>query len=159
MRHSPQAGFTLLETLLATAILAAAAVGLFGALAAIGRAGAHAAGPRRQAATNFAEQTMRTAADAWKYGSAGAAPSGTFATSLPLPLPSSTPTTMPVQVSAVLSSVTATSATIDITVQYTPDPESGDSGSISLESRVLQKAPAPGSLVSGGAVAMPSGAP
>lgn len=160
MKMRRQAGFTLIESLAAAAIAALAVAALAGALGAFGRYASHEASPVRMAASALAEQTLRVAADAWKYGSPGAAPAGSFATSVPVISPGSTPTGEPVGV-AVSAAASASGAQISVTVRYTPDPaHPGDGGVVSLRGTARVLAPLPGSAVAPGSlIAEPTGAP
>lgn len=123
--------------------------------------GSHAVGRNRAAALLFAEQTVRVAENAWKYGTPGSAPSGSAQVALPVAIPSSIPTTIPATVTSTLSSAASTGATITVTVLYTPGPEhSGDSGNVTLTGALTVKAPLPGAQVERpGFVAQPQGAP
>ncbi|HEY9180048.1 MAG TPA: prepilin-type N-terminal cleavage/methylation domain-containing protein [Candidatus Baltobacteraceae bacterium] len=151
-----QSGITLLETTIAAALLAIAAGGALFALSSFGAHIAQQGGPARMAALVAAQQTLRIAQDAWKYGSPGSAPSGSQTIALPL----STQTTAPALLTTTVSAG-ATSAQITVTVQYTPEPgRSGDPGVVMLSANVSEKAPLPGSQVTKpGLVPLPSGAP
>lgn len=151
-----QSGVTLLETLVAAALLIVAAGGVLYVLAAFGKHVAQQGGPARMAALVVAQQTLRVAQDAWKYGSPGAAPSGSQSITLPLNASGTAPATLTTTVSG-----SGTSAQVTVTVRYTPEPgRSGDSGIVSVSGEVVQKAPLPGSQVSKpGLIPLPSGAP
>jgi len=161
VRSGVQAAFTLIETLIAVAVVAIAVGGLVLALGTFGRFSTHQAGPVRSAAMQLAEQTLRVAQDAWKYATPGTAPSGRWQTTVPVSVPSSAPTTVPVTVTAAVSNATAQSAQVTITVQYSPDPNrSGDSGRISVSGVAQVKAPVPGATVlNPSLIPQPSGAP
>lgn len=161
MRNRSQAAFTLVETLIAVAVVALAIGGFVLAMGAFGRFSTHQAGPVRTAAMQLAEQTLRVAQDSWKYASPGTAPSGTWQTTVPLAVPSALPTTVPVTVTASVSNATAQSAQVTITVQYTPDANrSGDTGRISVSGVAQVKAPVPGATVlNPSLIPQPSGAP
>jgi type II secretory pathway pseudopilin PulG len=156
VKRSPQSGITLLETAVAAGILAVAIAGVLFALTAFSKFIAQQAGVARMAALTLAQQTLRVAQNAWKYGSPGTAPSGSQAAVLPLSLSTTAPATL-------TSSVTmsGTSAQMTVTVRYTPEPNRpGDSGVVSVTGDLVQKAPLPGSQVSRpGLIPMPSGAP
>jgi prepilin-type N-terminal cleavage/methylation domain-containing protein len=156
-----QRGFTLIETMIATAVVAIAIGGLVLAMAGFGRFSTHQAGPVRSAAMQLAEQTLRVAQDAWKYGSPGNAPSGSWQTAVPLAIPGSGATTAPVTVTASIANMTAQSAQLTVTVQYTPDANHADDpGSVSLSGQTEVKAPVPGATVLEPAlIPQPSGAP
>ncbi|MBV9271519.1 MAG: prepilin-type N-terminal cleavage/methylation domain-containing protein [Candidatus Eremiobacteraeota bacterium] len=157
LRHG-ELGFTLIETLVATAVAAIALGGIFFTSAAAARYGAHQSDARRDAATLLAEQTLRTAADSWKYAEPGTpAPqlsgswsSGAYAISV-----GTTELTTPAP-----NDPTRESATIRVTVSYTPDPPRQNSGTVSVETTVRVKAPVPGSTIDTGTTATPPpGAP
>ncbi len=78
-------GFTLIETTVAAAILAIAAVALFAAFSASARVASYEAAPARAAASLLARNIARDAQQSWKYGSPGTAPSGSFSTAMPWP--------------------------------------------------------------------------
>jgi type II secretory pathway pseudopilin PulG len=132
-----QAGFALIEAIAVIAIAAACAGALILALSSVPKSGSHATGRNRVAASLFAEQILRVAEDAWKYGSHGDAPSGTFETSIPNPV-------------SVVSTITrndSSGADISVTVSYTPDPGHDESGSVTLRGKLRAKAPLPGARV------------
>jgi hypothetical protein len=138
---------TLLETAVSAAIAAIAIGGAIFAMGSFGRFATYQSGPNRAAASQLAQQTLRVAQDAWKYGPPGASPAGTWR------MASATVTTSAVPTSAV-------SAHIVVTVQYTPDPGRNDSGTIAVSGDVDVKAPVPGSQIAQPAlVPQPSGAP
>ena len=138
----------LLEALVAVAIAALAAGASLWALAGFGKHLAQPGGAARSAALALAQQTLRVAQDAWKYGSPGSAPAGTQAVALPG------------TITTAISSASAP-AQILVTVRYTPQPgRSGDTGVVSVSGAVDVKAPLPGSSVyRPGLVPLPSGAP
>lgn len=136
MNARAQAGFTLVEAAVATAIVAIAAGGALYAFAAFARNGAHVDGPHRAAAMRLANRTLRAAEDAWKYGSPGIAPAGTGIVTDPYPA----------SITAKLSGVTPASATLAVTVRYTPDP-SRDGGVVRLTAALESQAPPPGSTL------------
>ena len=153
-------GFTLTETLVAAGICTAGILALCASVTAFAKFGAHAAGPLRTAATSVAEQTLRSAQDAWKYGSPGTAPSGDWNTSMPVELPGVGPTSAPVGIAAQLGADQSGATILTVTVTYTPDPERPDSGSLTVSGPLTVKAPLPGSrVVRPGIVAAPAGAP
>jgi len=147
---------TLLETAVAAAILAIAVTAALYAVAAFGKFTAQQGSPARMAALAAAQQALRIAQNAWKYGAPGAAPSGAQSITLPL----STNTTAPATLTTTLSASGA-SAQLTVTVHYTPEPgRAGDPGVVSVSGEVAEKAPLPGSQVQRpGLVPMPSGAP
>jgi hypothetical protein len=138
----------LVETAIAAAIIAIAAGGALYAIGNFGKYLAQQSGPRHAAALVLAQQTLRVAQDAWKYGSPGGAPSGTQS----LALPGSVTTSV---------SPSGSSAQITVTVQYTPDPaHRSDPGTVTIQGRADTKAPLPGSqIVRPGLIPLPTGAP
>jgi type II secretory pathway pseudopilin PulG len=152
---------TLIESVVAAAVLAIATIAFLCAIGEFGRFTSHQAGAVRSAATALAEQTLRVAQDAWKYGSPGSGPAGTFQTSVPLNVPGGAPASAPVSVTTNVGSGGAGSAQIDVTVLYTPDPDHmQDSGSVSLSGEAQVKAPLPGSTVAPAAlIPQPANAP
>lgn len=156
MTHPRQSGFSLLETLVAAALLAVATVGVLYTVAVLGKHVAQQGGPARMAALVVAQQTLRVAQDAWKYGSPGSAPSGSQSITLPMNDAASAPAMLTTTVSG-----SASLAQVTVTVQYTPEPgRTGDSGIVSVSGEVIQKAPLPGSQLSKpGLIPLPSGAP
>lgn len=108
------------------------------------------------AALSIAQQELRIAQNAWKYGSPGAAPSGSQTIALPLSAATTAPATITTTVSA-----GGTTAQLTVSVRYTPEPDrSGDPGVVSVSGEVAEKAPLPGSQVDKpGLIPMPSGAP
>lgn len=161
MGRRGQQGFTLIESLVAAAVLAVATGAFLYAAGEFGRFSSHQAGPVRSAASVLAEQTLRVAQDSWKYGSPGTAPSGSFQTSAPLNVPGGAPTTAPLSITTNLNGGAAGSAQIDVTVRFTPDPDHlQDTGSVSLSGQVQVKAPLPGSTVAPAAfIPQPANAP
>lgn len=151
-----QSGVSLVETAVAAAILAIAVGTALWATAAFAKHVAQQGGPARMAALVTAQQTLRVAQDAWKYGSPGSAPSGSQQIALALRADTSEPATLTTSVSGSTSPVQIT-----VTVRYTPEPgRHGDSGIVSVSGEVDVKAPLPGSRVDRpGLVALPSGAP
>ncbi len=160
VHHHSQAGFSLIEALCALGILVLAFAGFAVAFSTFGRFATHQAGPVRAAATVLAEQTLRVAQDAWKYGSPGLGPSGAFATAVPIGVPGEAPTTAPVAVSALVTGGPP-NATIGITVRYTPEPNrKGDDGVVTISGALQVKAPVPGAtILESSPVPQPSGAP
>lgn len=142
MNLRSQSGITLVETIVTAGITA---LSLGAALYAITMFGKHVAqqgGPARMTAIVTAEQTLRVAQDAWKYGSPGIAPAGTQG-----------------NLTTTISSSTGP-AQITVTVRYTPEPGRGDPGIASISGEVAAKAPLPGSRVDRpGLIPLPSGAP
>lgn len=128
------------------AILAIAAGAALSAIATFGKYVAQQDSPQRKAALLLAQQTLRIAQNAWKYGSPGSAPTGT-------------------QSIGNLTVTTAISGSggaqqITATVQYTPAPGHSDSGTVRISGALSVKAPLPGSRVDRpGLVPLPSGAP
>lgn len=146
----------LLETAVAAAIVAVAVGTALWAIAAFAKHVAQQGGPARTAALIAAQQTLRVAQNAWKYGSPGSAPAGSQSITLPLSAATSAPATITTTISG-----SASPAQITVTVQYTPEPDrSGDSGVVSVSGEVGVKAPLPGSQVNRpGLIPLPSGAP
>jgi len=151
-------GFTLVETLVATAIAAIALAGIFFAFEGASRFGTQQGSKLRAGAALLAEQTLRTASNSWKYAAPGSsAPqlNGTWTTG---------PYTVDVATSELSTPApndpTRESATIRVTVGYTPVDDRRDSGNVSAETTVRVKAPLPGSTIdSGTTVTPPPGAP
>jgi hypothetical protein len=146
----------LLETVVAAAIIAVAAGTSLWAIAAFGKHAGQQGGPARTAALVAAQQTLRVAQNAWKYGSPGSAPAGTQAIALPLSSATSAPATITTTISGA-----ASPAEVIVTVRYTPESiRPGDSGVVSVSGEVDVKAPLPGSQVDRpGLIPQPSGAP
>jgi prepilin-type N-terminal cleavage/methylation domain-containing protein len=147
VNSGPQSGFSLIEAVIAAAIAAVAAGAWLSATNAFGRFAANQASPARSAALLLAEQTLRVAQDAWKYGSPGNAPSGTW-------------TAGSFTVQTVVSGG-AVSSDITVQVSYTPDPlRPADSGMVTLHGTLSVKAPLPGTrIVRPALIPQPSGAP
>lgn len=143
-----QSGVTLLEAAVCAGIVAIAAGTALFAVASFGRHLAQPGGAARMAALLAAQQTLRVAQDAWKYGSPGGAPSGSQIIALP---------------ATVTTAVDASTspARITVTVHYTPEPgRNGDSGVVELTGELSAKAPLPGSRVQRpGLIPLPAGAP
>ncbi len=155
MRLRSQSGITLVETAVAAGLVAIAAGTVLYGIAMFGRFAGQQGGAARMAALLTAEQTLRIAQDAWKYGTPGDAPNGSQTISLPL----SASTTQPALMTTTLSPSGA-SAQITVSIRYTPEPGRGDPGVVSVSGNVYAKAPLPGSQIDRpGLVAMPSGAP
>lgn len=155
MRQSSQYGVTLVETVVAAAIVVIAAGGALYAIASFGKFTRYQDSPARAAALVTARQTLRIAQDAWKYGSPGSAPSGSQSIALPL----NSATTAPASVTTSIAA-SGTSAQITVTVRYTPEPGRNDTGVLSVSGEAAVKAPLPGSRVDRpGLVPLPSGAP
>lgn len=108
------------------------------------------------AALIIAQQELRIAQNAWKYGSPGIAPSGSETIALAVSASTTARATMSTTISG-----GGTSAQLTVTVQYTPEPDrNGDTGVVSVTGEVAEKAPLPGSQVNKpGLIPMPSGAP
>lgn len=155
MKGRRQSGITLVETAVAAGIIAIALGGTLFALAQFGRYVRQQGGPARTAALVAAQQTLRVAQDAWKYGSPGSAPSGTQTIALPINEAAVAPATITTTVAG-----SATSAQITVTVRYTPEPGRNDSGVVTLSGQLAVKAPLPGSHIDRpGLVPLPGGAP
>lgn len=154
-------GFTVVEAAVAFAVLAVAAGGALFGISSFGRFATHQPGPVRTAALGLAEQTLRVAQDAWKYGSPGTAPSGTQTIDVPIAIPNNAATSAPVTLTVTVGNAVSGSAPIAVTARYTPDPQhETDSGTLTVSGTLSQRAPAPGSQVQDAApVAAPSGAP
>lgn len=155
MRLRNESGVTLVETAVAAAVVAVAAGGALFAIASLAKHTRMQGGAARTAALVAAQQTLRIAQNAWKYGSPGSAPSG----SQTLMLPSGSATTAPATLTTTVAP-SGTAAQITVSVHYTPEPGRDDSGIVTVSARVLVKAPLPGSQIDRpGLVALPSGAP
>ena len=161
MNCRSQAGFTLVECAIAVAVAGIAICGLISAMNGFARFAGHQASPAHDAAAQLADQTLRIAEDAWKYGSPGAAPAGTASVSVPLARPGAAATLMPMNVTTSVTNATASSAHIDVTVRYTPDPNRpGDRGAAGISADIDVAAPAPGARITeSGLVPQPAGAP
>lgn len=147
MNLRAQTGVTLLETAVAAALTALAAGAALSIVAAFGKYTAQQGGPARTAALLIAQQTLRVAQDAWKYGSPGSAPAGTQSIALPGTVTTTT-------------SIAGASAQVTVTVKYTPEPGRNDPGAVSVSGSVVQEAPLPGSQIARpGLIPLPSGAP
>lgn len=145
----------LIEAAVAAAIVAAVVGGAFFAINSFGKYIAQQGGPARRAALVAAQQTLRLAQNAWKYGSPGTAPSGSQTVTIPL----STQTSAPATIATTLTPG-GNSAQIQVTVRYTPEPGRNDSGVVTMTAQVDVKAPLPGSQVNRpGLIPQPSGAP
>jgi type II secretory pathway pseudopilin PulG len=151
-----QSGITLVETAVAAAIVAIAVGTALWAVAAFAKHVAQQGGRARMAALTVAQQMLRVAQNAWKYGSPGNAPSGSEQITLPLDAAASEPATLTTSIGASTSP-----AQITVTVRYTPEPgRAGDTGIVSVSGEVDAKAPLPGSHVDRpGLIPLPSGAP
>lgn len=156
---SAQRGFSLIESVVAAAVAAAAVGALACAMGEFGRFSSHQAGPVRESATALAEQTLRVASDAWKYGSPGGSPSGTAQTALSLVTPQGIKE-VPVSVTTSLTAAAAW-ADVTVTVRYPPDADHvRDSGAVTVRGSARVKAPPPNSIVAPpGLVPQPDGAP
>ena len=156
MNLRAQSGITLVETAVAAAVLAIAAGAAAYSVMMFGRVTAQQGGPSRMAALIIAQQELRIAQNAWKYGSPGIAPSGSETIALAVSASTTARATMTTTISG-----GGTSAQLTVTVQYTPEPDrNGDTGVVSVTGEVAEKAPLPGSQVNKpGLIPMPSGAP
>lgn len=154
-------GFALVEAVVAAAVLAVAAGGALYALGAFARFASHQAGPGRSAATAVAEQTLRTAQDAWKYGSPGNAPAGSQTLIVPIAVPGGTAAHVPIAVTTTISSASGSQAQISVIALYPLDGgRPGETGSVTMNGSVVVKAPIPGTqLEDAQAIPAPSGAP
>jgi prepilin-type N-terminal cleavage/methylation domain-containing protein len=153
-------GFTLIESTVAIAIVSVA-IALPFAMSGFARFATHQAGPVRTAAMVLAEQTLRIAEDAWKYGSPGESPAGSMQTTVPLLIPNAAPTTAPVTLRTSVTETGSSSAQIAVTVLYTPDAgHMQDNGSVTLTGEIQVKSPLPASTIApAGLIAQPSDAP
>jgi len=154
-------GFTLVEAVVAAAVVAVAAGGALYALGAFARFASHEGGPARSAATAVAEQTLRTAQDAWKYGSPGNAPAGSQTLNAAVAIPGGPPASVPIAVTTTISSASGSQAQISVTAVYPADAgRPGETGSVTMNGSVVVKAPVPGTqLADPQAIPAPSGAP
>jgi len=156
-----QRGFTLIESTVAVAIVSVAISSLIFVIGAFGRFSAHQSGPVHSAAIVLAQQTLRIAENAWKYGSPGNSPAGSIQTTVPVLTPNSAATTVPVTLRTNVTAAGSTSSQITVSVQYTPDPDHPqDSGILTLSGDVQVKAPLPASTLTPAAlIAQPTNAP
>lgn len=147
-RRTAEGGFSILEALVAVALLAICTGGVLAAAASIGRFAAAPAGPNRAAALAAAEETARIAQDAWKYGApASPVPNGTWST---------TSRGVPLNIGA----STTSAGDLVVTVAYPPDSSRGESGTVTLHTTLRAIAPRPREkVVRPGLVPAPSGAP
>jgi len=154
-------GFALVEAVVAAAVVAVAAGGALYALGAFGRFASHQAGPARSAAVALAEQTLRTAQDAWKYGSPGSAPSGSQTVMVPVAAPGSVPVSIPITVTTAIGSQSGSQAQVSVTAVYPNDGgRPGETGTVTMTGSVTVKAPIPGAQIQDPqAIPAPSGAP
>jgi hypothetical protein len=161
MKRSGQSGITLIETAVSAAVLAIGIGGLLFAVNAFARFVTHQPGPARAAALRIADQTLRIAQDAWKYGAPGGTIAGTATVAVPLAIPSASPASIPVQIETTEESSSSSGAQITVTVSFTPDPgRPAEGSSVGTSGTVGIKAPAPGSHLDGPAlIPQPSGAP
>ncbi|HEY8315168.1 MAG TPA: type II secretion system protein [Candidatus Baltobacteraceae bacterium] len=167
---SSQRAFTLIEAAVSVALIAVALSGALWAAGSFGRYATHQAGPNRSAALVFADSLLRVAQDAWKYGTPGTVPSGSWQTALPIAIPSALPTSIPITVRAVYAIVatpdpggvdtTVPSAQVTLSVTYPRDAGHDDPGTLSVQGALHVQAPPPGSRIAPlGIVPAPSGAP
>lgn len=150
-------GFTLVETVLATAIVAIALSALLASLGGAARFAGAAAGPNRQLALDAAAETIRLGQNAWKYGPQDV-PSGTLATSVPVSVPGAPPTTMPLTIQALLTRA-GDSAHLRVVVLYPQDGFRDQTGRVVEDAVLHVSAPLPQSTVLAAPIAQPSGAP
>lgn len=144
-----------METAVAAGIVAIALGGALFALAQFGKYVRGQAGPARTAALVAAQQTLRLAQNAWKYGSPGSAPSGTQTIALAYNKGASAPATITTAIAR-----SGPSAQITVTVRYTPEPGRNDPGVVTISGELIAKAPLPGSRIDRpGLVPLPLGAP
>lgn len=154
MNPARQSGITLVETAVAAGITAVAIAGVLFAMTAFGKYVRRQGGPARTAALIAAQQTLRVAQDAWKYGSPGSAPAGSQTLALPYNDATSAPATITASIAG------SSPAQITVTVRYTPEPGRDDPGIVVMSGQLTVKAPLPGSHVDRpGLVPQPSGAP
>lgn len=160
MKRTAQAGFTLIESLIAAAVAGVAVVAFASAAAGFGRFAAHQAGPVHEAAAAMAAQTLRVAQDAWKYGAPGQAPAGTLQTRVTV-MRAGKAAEVPVTLTTALGGVSATSAQVTVTVSYSPDPDHPqDDGMVTVRGAAQVQAPLPASTVAPAPlVPQPAGAP
>lgn len=142
-------GFSILEALIAVALLAICTGGVLAAAASIGRYAAVPAGPNRVAALAAAEETARVAQDVWKYGvPAPLVPNGSWSTT--------SPGGVPLHIGA----STTSAGDLVVTVTYSPDSSRGESGTVTLHTTLRAIAPRPREkVVRPGLIPAPSGAP
>jgi type II secretory pathway pseudopilin PulG len=161
VKDQSQEAFTLLETLIAVAVVGVAIGGLIAALGGFARFSTHQVSPIRSAATLVVKNTLLAAQDAWKYGSPGTAPTGTWATTVPLAIPGNSSVTAPVTLSVSASAVSSSGTELIVSARYTPAPNrSGDTGAVSMSGQAYVRAPLPGATVFDPAlIPKPSAAP
>lgn len=120
MREPDQRGFSIIEAVVAAAVIAVGVGGLAGAMGTFARYAAHPEGARRGAAALLAEQTLRIAQDTYKYGAPDLPSDKTWQAHITLALPQATPVCVPVTVHSLVEP-SAGAAAIEITVTYPPD--------------------------------------
>lgn len=142
-------GFSLLEALIAGAVVAIGALGVLAAWNGVARYARAQAGPNETAALALAQQTLRVARDAWKYGAPGTAPAGSWSVAGAHPMTVTAGTTP-----------SADGAAISVTVTYTPDPGRSEPPSVSVSADAPVLAPLPGTRIDEPSpIPQPGGAP
>lgn len=142
-------GFTLIEALVAVALLVVCIGGALSGAASVGRFATAPVGPNRAAALAAGDMTARVAQDTWKYGQPPGAlvPNGSWST---------TYDGVALQVNATVS----TAGELTVTVAYPPDPARDESGSVTMHTTLHALAPRPGTnVIRPGLVPAPAGAP
>ncbi|MDQ6823481.1 MAG: prepilin-type N-terminal cleavage/methylation domain-containing protein [Candidatus Eremiobacteraeota bacterium] len=144
-----QRGFTLIEALVAVALVLLCIGGAISGAANVGRYATAPGGPNRIAALAAAETAARLAQNVWKYG---APPGG--------PVPNGTWSTIYSGVPLTVAATCTVAGDLRITVSYPADPSRNETGVISLHTTLHSLAPRPGeNVVRPGLVPAPTGAP
>ena len=140
-RLAGQAGFSLVETVIAAALLAVLAGGAVAAVA--GAAKFSAPDPARVAAEREMRRLLSLAADATKYTAPADVAVNTAPWTAALPNPAGTP--FPVQITAAKSSPAGGGYAMTITIAY---PHGSGTATLSNTMLLVQKAPPPDSTLS-----------
>lgn len=140
-RLAQQAGFSLLEVVVAAAILSIVAGGAVAAFA--GAAKFSTPDPARTAAEHEMRRLLTLAADATKYTAPADVAVNTTPWNAALPSPTGTP--FPVQISAAKTSLSDGGYALTITIAY---PHGSGSATLSNTMTLVQKAPPPDATLS-----------
>ncbi|HZZ66123.1 MAG TPA: hypothetical protein VFE17_11525 [Candidatus Baltobacteraceae bacterium] len=142
-----QGGYALVEVVFAAAVISVGVAGLLGAMGVFARFAAHPDGAVRSAATLLAEQTLRLAQDAYKYGSPDLPRDTEWQARVAIAGPDAMPTNVPVTVRTHVEG-SPESAAIDVAVSYPGDPKSTNrSATVSLRGTLAVLAPVPGTSI------------
>jgi Tfp pilus assembly protein PilV len=142
-----QAGYALVEVAFAAAVISIGVGGVLGAMGVFARFAAHPDGPVRSAAALLAEQTLRVAQDAYKYGSPDLPSDTVWQTNVTVAGADATPTSVPVTVRTHVEG-SAAGAAIEVAVSYPGDGgRANRSATFSLRGNLAVLAPIPGSSI------------